>query len=580
MGKIQLTDEEKVVKKWYSKIVDKNPISRVSTRGLEKFSNEYVEMVFKNTRFENDEIRIEEEKNPRSWGSMSTSKNDASVLRINYSKFLKGVNNMSSYTRFKYFYELLNTYNHETRHCFQLKDSMNFLPSTRGSTISQCLEFAREKLASSTEPYMFYSVEEGNYEDILMEGDARRVGALKTATQMLRAMPNLKKNEKSYLVKQVMGSLKKDNIEYEDIKYDGSSRKYNRGDVTSAYVDEYVATYPKHALETFEILALEYKGDGTRRSFDELMEIRDSRLDKINFNRKFNEETKEALCDQMNVVFSQIMYNELVRHCTKEDLVDLRRRIGDKAFLRELEYIHDGKVKQAEERFEKYKEYAQFINNNRKIIDKSLVKEAQEELNKLIDKTGYVEYKDERTGKTIPTLEASKIKLLVRIGNDVKDSMNYYPRYNDQELEESDKRREEKNQKIKERLIQDFSDRKQEIKRKREAEKEEEERKKQQAHMQKMKNPLYKLAYNITTRIQGDKTKKLPASTRREVALAEKRDTLEMLTSQKEELENNFKEIRAESEELLVEAENRIYLDKQNNEQEVIKEEDINEKGI
>lgn len=580
MSKIRLTDEEKVMKKWYEKIVANKPLLPHTTGSLERFTKEYVKKVFKNTRFENDKIVVKEEKNPKNLGSMATSKNKASILKINFSKFLKGVNSSSEFKRFQYFYELQNTFNHETRHNFQLKEAMNFIPTTNGSTVSQCLEFAQEKLASSTEPYMFYSVEEGNYEDVLMEGDARRVGALKTATQMLRAIPNLKKEYKDFLIKKVIESIKEDNVEYKDIKYDGSYQKFNRGDVTSAYVDEYVATYPQHALETFEILSLEYKPDGTRRSFDELIKIRDSRLDKINLNKKINETTRKSLSDQINVAFSQIMHNELIRHANKEDIIDIRRRIGDKAFLNELEYIHNGRVKQAEERMEKYKEYAEFANNNLKIIKGSVKEEFKYELAKLVNKTGITTEIDSRTGREFKTLDDSKIKLLLKIGKEVSDTMNKYPRYTYDELEEANKKREEKNQKIKENLKQNFAIRKKEIKRKRQLEKEEEERKRKEAHKIKMKNPLYRIAYNITTRLQGNKPKRLPSANHREMVLSEKRDTVERLEKQKEELQMDFQNIKNESEELLIEAENRIYLDKQEKEQEIIKEEQIDEKGI
>ena len=56
---------------------------------------------------------------------------------------------------------------------------------------------------------------------------------------------------------------------------------------------------------------------------------------------------------QVNAGFAQIMYNSLARS-SKEKIVDIRRRIGDTKFIKEIDYIHTGKLNEIKEKVQKY----------------------------------------------------------------------------------------------------------------------------------------------------------------------------------------------------------------------------------
>ena len=66
-----------------------------------------------------------------------------------------------------------------------------------------------------------------------------------------------------------------------------------------------------------------------------------------------------------------------------------------------------------------------------------------------------------------------------------------------------------------------------------------------------MKNPLYRISYNIRKRIENSKKEKLPSSQKSfdKKILEEKRDEVEKLTTTKNELQERYNNIKLESEE-------------------------------
>ena len=82
-----------------------------------------------------------------------------------------------------------------------------------------------------------------------------------------------------------------------------------------------------------------------------------------------------------------------------------------------------------------------------------------------------------------------------------------------------------------------------------------------------MKNPIYRFAYNIRKTMENSRRKKLPQGVAQnkylEKDLVQKRDELNQLTNSKDNLETKYTDIQKEAEELIVEAESKAYLDKQ-----------------
>lgn len=570
MSKIQLTNEEKIIRNYLKKLVYKKRIGGISQREVLKFCNEYTKETLKNTRFEKEALRIIEEKNKGTAGSMRTATNgEVSFLSINFESLLgkNGFKSNNENSRFNAFTELLDTLNHETQHYFQSKEVENFRITAHGMTLSNCLEIVREHVATRTERDKFYSLEEGNYEDLYIEGDARRTGAVKTATQLFRILPKMGEKKRRLLIKKVEESIEKDNVEFKEFRYGSKFEKYDRGDVASAYVDEFIAARPK-ALEEkkYETLGFEYDKDGSRLAFDEVLKNRDEVIDAISSNQKVKRETKQEMIRQANSAFSQIMYNSL-RRCTSENIVDIRRRIGDDKFIKEIDYIHNGRMNEIEEKAQKYKQYEEFYKNNKSRIKSQEIKDAYNKLNDIYAKTGYVVKRDSQTGEEYDTINSKQVELLVKLGRKVIDSKNQYPLYTPEELEESNEKRKIAKAEYKENMKRAFEQRKFEQYKKREAEKEKEIARKKAEHQRKMKNPLYRLRYNIINMLQNSNKKKLgePAYTGeyRKEELYEKRDECQKLSLEKEKMENEFSSIKKESEEMLIVAENKLYLKRQ-----------------
>lgn len=591
--KIQLTNEEKIIKKYYNEFVEKNRLLGISKDQILKFCQTYVKEVINGTRFENEIIRIEEEKNPDNAGSMDTRENGkASILKVNIDMLLEKdeLGSKNKDLRFRAFAELVDTLNHETQHYFQNKEVENFKFTKNSMTFSNCLEIIREKISTMTEREKFYSAKEGNYPDVYIEGDARRTGSIKTSSQLLRIDPKMSAKRKIYLLGKVNHSIKKDNVEFNKLRYDGSFEKYDRNDVTSAYVDEYVAAHPNILNNRkFSTLAFEYDTDGTRFAFEELLDIRDDVYQSIKNNKKITEETRESMFKQVNAGFAQIMYNSLARS-SKEKIVDIRRRIGDTKFIKEIDYIHTGKLNEIKEKVQKYNQYTEFFNANKKYLKPEKFKDISEQIDQLYINTGYEIHTDDK-GKKYATINSTQIDMLKKLGAKILDTKNQYPMYTPVELEESNRRRAQRKLELKQQLRDDFAQRRFEQMKKQEREErlkqEQEEIRRQKAlkeHQRKMKNPLYRIKYNMGQVIKNIGKKKLPAPSKqgvRKELLFEKRDEVEALNKEKYELEQDLSNVKLEVEDSLLKAENQMYLDKQeqHGKEEVKKEEENLGKG-
>ena len=591
--KIQLTNEEKIIKKYYNEFVEKNRLLGISKDQILKFCQTYVKEVINGTRFENEIIRIEEEKNPDNAGSMDTRENGkASILKVNIDMLLEKdeLGSKNKDLRFRAFAELVDTLNHETQHYFQNKEVENFKFTKNSMTFSNCLEIIREKISTMTEREKFYSAKEGNYPDVYIEGDARRTGSIKTSSQLLRIDPKMSAKRKIYLLGKVNHSIKKDNVEFNKLRYDGSFEKYDRNDVTSAYVDEYVAAHPNILNNRkFSTLAFEYDEDGTRFAFEELLDIRDDVYQSIKNNKKITEETRESMFKQVNAGFAQIMYNSLARS-SKEKIVDIRRRIGDTKFIKEIDYIHTGKLNEIKEKVQKYNQYTEFFNANKKYLKPEKFKDISNQIDQLYINTGYEIHTDDK-GQKYATINSTQIDMLKKLGAKILDTKNQYPMYTPVELEESNRRRAQRKLELKQQLRDDFAQRRFEQMKKQEREErlkqEQEEIRRQKAlkeHQRKMKNPLYRIKYNMGQVIKNIGKKKLPAPSKqgvRKELLFEKRDEVEALNKEKYELEQDLSNVKLEVEDSLLKAENQMYLDKQeqHGKEEVKKEEENLGKG-
>lgn len=575
---VKLKEEEKKTKEFFEKFVNKNSLLKPSKRKILDYCNQYVLSVLKNTKYANEKIIILEENNPNNAGSMLTAENgQESQLRINLDNLLsdKRLASKSQMDRFKAGVSLQNTLNHEIKHYFQKKEIENFRISTNGMTISECMNIAQEDIAKKTDLDKFYSVDEGNYADTYIEGDARRAGALKTAIQLFRIYPNLSEKKKEYLVKKVIKSIEEDNVEFNKLRYDSSSKKYNRYDVTTAYVDEYISAKPK-MLENpkYRLLNLEYDKDGTRFSFHEVVKRRNTEVEALVNNSSLTDKVRKNLYRQVSSAFAQVEYNCLIR-AEEKQIVELRRRMGDDAFLDELDFVIKGKKSDINEQFEKYKQYSEFFEENKNRISEKLKGDALDALSHVYEKSNFSIKIDEKTRKKKVDFDMHEINYLNKIKNDVEKTKYLYPEYTTKdEYIKSDKKIREEKESYKNGMIDRFAQRRfDQIKKK----EEEDKKRKLEAlkeHRRKMKNPLYKLAYNIRKRMENGNKKQLPSANDSfsKTVLEEKREKVQDLEKTRDDLKYRFDNIKKEAEEILSKAENRVFLSR---EEKQVEEEEI-----
>ena len=191
----------------------------------------------------------------------------------------------------------------------------------------------------------------------------------------------------------------------------------------------------------------------------------------------------------------------------------------------------------------------------------------EERLNKLYANTKYVIKKDELTGEEYDTIESDQIKFLQKLGAKIIETKGKYPMFTPEEIEENDLKRKEQKEKYKEQMKREFEQRKFEQCKKREARERAIKEFNRREHARKMKNPIYRFAYNIRKAMENSKRKKLPQGVAQnkylEEDLVQKRDELNHLTNSKDNLEIKYTGIQKEAEELIVEAESKAYLDKQ-----------------
>ena len=564
---VRLTNEEKIVRDFFGKFIDKKSLFKPSKKKILEYCSKYVEATLKNTKYENEKIILMEEKDPENAGSMQTAENGGvSILRINVDLLIDKFASNNSNRRFVAAVSLQDTLNHEIQHYFQKKGIENFRINTKGMTISDCMNIAQEDLAKKTDLDKFYSVDEGNYEDTYIEGDARRTGAIKTATQLFRIFPNLSVKKREFLVNKVIKSIDEDNVEFNKLKYDSSRAKYNRHDVTTAYVDEYVSAKPQ-ILENkkYKILNLEYDKDGTRFSFEEVVKRKNRELEALLSNHKIKEETKKNLYKQASAGFSQILYNCLIRS-SDEQIIEQRQRMGDEAFLKELNFVIKGKKSDINEQFKKYEQYSKFFEENKDRISEKLKGDALDSLSHIYEKTNFSVQIDEKTGKQKIDFNVHELNYLNKIKSDVEKTYNMYPKYvTKEQYEASDNRIRKEKENYKNLMKDRFAQRRFEQIKKKEEKERIKRNKALKEHRRKMKNPLYRLAYNMRKRIENNNQKQLPSATNRfnKETLENKRAEVESLVSTRNELSHRFDNIKKESEEILAVAENKVFLNRE-----------------
>lgn len=138
----------------------------------------------------------------------------------------------------------------------------------------------------------FYHGKNGNYHNVMKEGDARRTGCLKTCTQFFNAIPSLRRYHIEIIAKNLEEYIIDDNIEYEKLKFSNSSKKHIRSEVTRIYTEQAMAACPKKYLSKFPALAHEYLPNGSRITLEMIWKEKDLLTNRIMSSNSYDDKIK------------------------------------------------------------------------------------------------------------------------------------------------------------------------------------------------------------------------------------------------------------------------------------------------
>lgn len=541
-----LTNEEKLIKDFYSKVKRAGRNERKIEKLAEDFAIEYVEAVKKNTKYENEKITVLKQKG-KQYGSMSTSPNGyTSKLAINFSKVLHdkveftdgssisyGLAEKNPLRKFMGLREFIDTLNHETEHFFQTKNAENFIITEKGMKFADMMQIIRENAAHSVEPKLFYSE---NYDQVYAENDANRVGSLKTAKQLIKIYPNMSDKEFNIIVDNMIRTIRYRSNDIGKLTF-ADGEEYERDDIASQYTDEWVASDPSRIQKRgFYALLQEYHEDGTRRNFVDVVNLKDKAILKIKNNSKITEETRIELLNQVRSGFAGIMNNSL-RRCTPKERNDLRKIMGDEQYSKQLSFIYNGYIDRAKQKEKELENFADFLRENASRIPQRKKAAIQKAYNKAVEELGVVKRVDSNGIEYTDLNESKNIKFILKHGSEVEKTFGQLGRYNEAEKEEALKEMDSQLKLIRDKDKKTYEERK----KRQELEKEQEqtnEEKPQRIVRRRLRTPLeiIKLLFN------KDKRKMLDSAPQHKAAPEELIKEVEEKIEEKESLENEYDE--------------------------------------
>lgn len=391
-SRIVLTDAEKDIKSFLSLV--KNPNFKITEAFLENFAIRYAETVMRGTRFQDMNINFKEiANNPAALGSMSVNEAQKSInLKMNLSLFVNqlGFDSQDPEERLVAAYQFVKTLNHELTHTMQdLEAGKKFIPSVNGGyTILEKLKFAREDKAQESDEEYFY---DENYSDTNVEGDANKKSVIKTGIQFFRIFPKdtMPKSLQKTIVDDVIDSPKNHEVDYNTMSYD-KGKQESREEVTRKYADELMAgsvnpgepVILNSKIVEKPILAFEYEEDGSPKSYVRLLNDRDACFKATFENQKIREDTRLELLTQYTEVYSQLLINSL-RRAEPEEIIEIRKLMGDDKFLESLNFSLMGKTLEATRFVDKHTEYLdvfEYLCTNDRLDSFRKIKHAIEEL--------------------------------------------------------------------------------------------------------------------------------------------------------------------------------------------------------
>lgn len=383
-------------------------------------------------------------------GSMKKINDTNGVYSINkdalLDKFSLGSDNSNE--AFKGFYQLLINVNHEFEHYIQLTEIRKLNILTDKKSLGDKITFSYENICKNFDK-AFYKSQKGNYLNYLTEGEARREGNLKAFTQIMESKVPINEENIKFMIDKMQNSVKRDNIEYNNINSTIEDRNGNRNDITRKYVELEVTNSPKKMLEKYPCLQLEFNDDGHRKGLEEILDENGNLYKKIN---SMSIKDAKSLSDNLNIGYFKIMINTL-KNMNKEDIEDTCHRLPKFKLVETIEFIKYFKECELNNRKQNIGKYYDIIKKfglekytNRQIF----LNARQMYSNKAKEKYSF----DIRTQENYAEIEDEDTKFLDEFRKEIEE-MDFTPYVKSEEIKNNDLRKkrykEQKRELLKER---------------------------------------------------------------------------------------------------------------------------------
>ncbi len=319
------------------------------------------------------------------------------------------------------------------------------ITSLDSENIYQGLENAEKKSFFENSKEMF-SIESGEY----FNPDITKHSVLKTYCDALKIDPKMNEDMTNILVNDFYNKYKELDDMVIDIPSGDFTVEVDGKEENVTYQDMMMSQKPEIVKDNKD-LSIKFNEDGSRKEFDELLNLRDDEIKRLSENQSLNEDTREAAINQTKQAYANVMYDMLLKSYTTNELLDLIKRIGYDKVNNELDSIENEKIGNLKSKGGDTKNSLDYLEKNKEKISEKLTQENAIKFEALLDNIKEDIQKQNEAISNIDKNVVSKIKEEIEKLKDEKNEQgeNIIDPYTDEELKEANEERKEKRQKRK-----------------------------------------------------------------------------------------------------------------------------------
>lgn len=306
-------------------------------------------------------------------------------------------------------------------------------------TIMQSIEYSLSKLPTDDKDMVNYDIDDLNAPSEYSINLARRrtfLNNFKSIVDMETKAEILDEKVKNSMIDDV---LEKMEIENEKSYYEESSILNvfaENSELNYSRPEMLILMHPE-IIEKDNSLKNKFNEDGTLIEFDKLIELREKNKEDKRNNGNYKEETLERVTKEIDESFAELMYQKLLNNHSKFEIKDLRKRLGDDEFLKELDTILDVKARVRDDNYNLSVDFVDYALENREKILNNLNLDTKTRFNAVLENTkGDIEYRDNEYAKI-----EERLAFIKDIRQHVINTKGMEKKYTPQELEKSDNER-------------------------------------------------------------------------------------------------------------------------------------------